>query len=144
MSRVQSRRARVAALRNLQLSNSECADNGMVSNLRIKARNRTVQARRETSYRTVGRLWTRRRTGLFSKGALIDVRVSDVRETWNVKDGPALKTRIVPLSQLYVFLILPSGLKHQFSSPAFRHVRILEGAAWEMANQSREASTVAL
>lgn len=81
--------------------------------------------------RTVGRLWTRRRTGLFSKGALIDVRVSDVRETWNVKDGPALKTRIVPLSNLYVFLILPSGLKHQFSSPAFRHVRILEGAAWE-------------
>lgn len=81
--------------------------------------------------RTEGRMWTKKRHGLFSSGALVDMRVSDVRETWNVKDGAALKGRIIPINTLYVFLILPSALRYNMASPAFKYVRVLEGQAWE-------------
>lgn len=106
------------SLWNLRLS--PAIRNGVDGYLRIRFR-----------VRTKGRMWTKRRNGLFSKGALVDIRVSDVRETWNVKDGDALKGRIVAISNLYVFLILPSTLRHNSSSPPFKYVRILEGLAWK-------------
>jgi hypothetical protein len=64
-------------------------------------------------------------------GALVDLRVSDVRETPSVPDGVALQGRIVEIDKLFAFVIVPSHLQSVTISPATHYVRLLEGRVWE-------------
>jgi hypothetical protein len=78
-----------------------------------------------------GRAWQWKRS-LFAKyGALVDLRVADVRETWNVRDGEALKKKIVPIQNIYLFLIAPTWLQSRQVSPPTKYLRLLEGRAWK-------------
>jgi hypothetical protein len=80
---------------------------------------------------SIGRVWSWKRFGLSRYGSLVDVRFSDVREAWNVKDGDSLQQRIVPIEKLNFFVVAPSSFHLVETSPPVHYIRILEGRAWE-------------
>lgn len=78
-----------------------------------------------------GRTWLRGRRLLRTARALVDVRVNDMRE---VVDQPRLleqRVRVLDIKQLNVFVIDDWRMQMRVASPATRHIRILEGHAWE-------------
>ena len=78
-----------------------------------------------------GRTWLRGRRLLRMARALIDIRVNDMRE---VVDQPRLleqQVRVLDIKQLNVFVIDDWKMQMRVASPATRHIRILEGHAWE-------------
>jgi hypothetical protein len=81
--------------------------------------------------RSVGRCWQWRKFVASRYGALVDVRISDVREAWNVNGGDALKSRIVPINKLYFFIVAPARFHLVATSPPVHYIRILEARAWE-------------
>jgi hypothetical protein len=80
---------------------------------------------------SVGRCWQWKRFLASRYGALVDVRFSDVREAWNVKEGDALKGRILPIESLNFFVVAPARYHLTTTSPAVHYIRILEGRSWE-------------
>jgi hypothetical protein len=81
--------------------------------------------------RNLGRVWTWRRFGPLRGGALIDLRVNEVREAVSAGIQKEIQGRVLPISALYVFIIAPWQLREVLEHPPFRYVRILEGRAWE-------------
>ncbi len=78
-----------------------------------------------------GRTWLRRRRLLRTARALVDLRVNDMRE---VVDEPRLlerRVKVLDIKQLNVFVIDDWRMQMRVASPATRHIRILEGHAWE-------------
>jgi len=67
----------------------------------------------------------------FKSGAIIDLRVADLRETISLQPWNDLKSRIIPVADLYLFVIAPSWLQHASSSPSLKYMRLLEGRVWE-------------
>lgn len=103
---------------NLTLANQVRPNAEAYLRLRFKIRNH-------------GRAWQWKRS-LFAKyGALVDLRVADVRETWNVRDGEALKKRIIPIKEIFLFVIAPTWLQSRQVSPPTKYLRLLEGRAWK-------------
>lgn len=80
---------------------------------------------------SVGRCWQWKRFWLARYGALVDVRFGDLREAWNVPTGSELKDRIVPIQQLFFFVVAPATYQLLVTSPPVHYVRVLEGQAWE-------------
>jgi hypothetical protein len=79
--------------------------------------------------RNLGRAWVWKRSGFAKTGALVDLRVADVRQAiskWN-----ALEDQIVPIKQINVFVISPASLQFRAASPRCHYMRLLEGAMWE-------------
>jgi hypothetical protein len=72
-------------------------------------------------------LWQR---GLILKriGAKVDFRVADVRETSTTLGSN--ESSILPIEDLYVFVIAPWSLQARSISPTLRYMRVLEGTAW--------------
>jgi hypothetical protein len=78
-----------------------------------------------------GRTWLRARRLLRTARALVDVRVNDMRE---VVDQPRLleqRVKVLDIKQLNVFVIDDWRMQMRVASPPTRHIRILEGHAWE-------------
>lgn len=77
------------------------------------------------SVKSFSRTWVRQ-----DSGALVDIRISDVREglaaQWN-----ALEEKIVPIDSLNLFIIAPSTMKKRSVSPELKYARLLEGPLWE-------------
>ncbi len=67
----------------------------------------------------------------FKSGAIIDLRVADLRETISLQPWNDLKSRIIPVTDLYLFVVTPSWLQHASSSPSLKYMRLLEGRVWE-------------
>ena len=67
----------------------------------------------------------------FKGGAILDLRVADLRETIIFEEWDDLENRIVPIDDLYLFVVAPSWLQHASSSPQLRYMRVLEGRVWE-------------
>jgi len=86
---------------------------------------------RETYFRvrfrltSLNRSWMRQRSG-----AIVDLRLCDVRESSNVANLSGLDARIVGIKKVNLFAILPASLKCRSVSPPPEHVRMLEGEAW--------------
>jgi len=78
-----------------------------------------------------GRLWNWKRWGVSRFGAVVDARIMDYREAWNVKDGASLKSRMMPVENLNLFVIAPVKYQLKATSPSVHYLRILEGRAWE-------------
>jgi hypothetical protein len=77
----------------------------------------------------LGRTWIWKRSGLVKTGALVDLRVADVRQAvskWNV-----LEDQIVPIQGINVFVISPASLQFRATSPSCHYMRLLEGTVWE-------------
>ena len=77
------------------------------------------------------RVWTWRGNPTARKGALVDIRVNDVRETVSAGLQQLMGGHVLPIPSLYVFVIAPWDLRQVLEHPTFRYVRILEGRAWE-------------
>jgi hypothetical protein len=58
----------------------------------------------------------------------VDFRVCDVRETSTTLGSE--EASILPIEDLYVFVVAPWSLQAQTFSPALRYTRVLEGTAW--------------
>jgi hypothetical protein len=78
-----------------------------------------------------GRVWTWKRSLLARNGALLDVRVADAREAWNMPDGQALAGRLVAIERVRFFVIAPWQWQLRSTSPAVHYIRMVEGRAWE-------------
>src|SRR5262249_29799049 len=64
-----------------------------------------------------GRVWSWKRSLFARNGALLDIRVADAREAWNVKDGHAIAGRLVPIEKLRLFLITAWQWQLRSTSP---------------------------
>lgn len=86
-----------------------------------------LRARFEISDLSATWLWKR---GLVLKriGANVDFRVCDVRETSTTLGSE--EGSILPIENLYVFVVAPLSLQAQSFSPPLRYTRVLEGRAW--------------
>jgi hypothetical protein len=78
-----------------------------------------------------GRMLLKRGFGMFASRILIDFRISDLRESWTVPDGPIYRDALVPIQKLYFFVVLPARFHDPSMSPRPRYMRILEGTLWE-------------
>lgn len=74
-----------------------------------------------------GRLWRWKRSLFARNGALVDVRLYDVREAHNVAEWQAYEHLMVEMEKLNVFVIAPSLLQHRGVSPPLHYLRLLEG-----------------
>ena len=89
-----------------------------------------VRFRFET--RRVGRLWSRKRFLLARNGAVVDLRVADVREIVHATaDAASILERVIPIDRLFVFVIAPASLQQQTASPTLQYMWLLEGRDWE-------------
>jgi hypothetical protein len=79
----------------------------------------------------LGRRWMCKRSLLADNGAVMDFRVSDIREAQEAMDWAGLQDRIVGIGTLYAFVITPVSLQLRSVSPDLKYVRLLEGDAWE-------------
>jgi hypothetical protein len=86
-------------------------------------------ARVRFELRNLGRAWVWKRSGLAKTGALVDLRVADVRQA--VSEWNALEDQIVPIQGINVFVISPASLQFRATSPSFHYMRLLEGRVWE-------------
>jgi len=81
---------------------------------------------------TLGRTWTWMQG---RKGALVDIRVADIREIVIPTDGgarlEAYAERFVPISSLRAFVIVPGYLQFRATSPELHYMRLFEGRVWE-------------
>lgn len=80
---------------------------------------------------SAGGLWTWKRSFLGRNGARFDLRVSDVREAWDVGEANALLRRILPIEKLFCFVIAPASLRPVNCHPQPQYFRLLEGRPWE-------------
>ncbi len=82
--------------------------------------------------RTLGRNWIWMRS---KKGALIDIRVADIREIVVPSEGgaklEAYGERLVPIQNLRAFVIVPAYLLFRATSPQLHYMRLFEGRVWE-------------
>lgn len=77
-----------------------------------------------------GRGWIWKRWLLAAYGALVDVRIAEVREAVGLSKWDGLIARIVPIETLNLFIVAPSTLQAAAISPTPRYIRVLEGKAW--------------
>lgn len=78
-----------------------------------------------------GQVWIWKRSLLARNGALVDIRVSELRETVTVPDWMAFQDDIVPIKRLNCFVIAPAFLQARAISPQTQYMRLLEGRVWE-------------
>ena len=78
-----------------------------------------------------GSTWVWKRSLGRKNGALVDLRVSDVREAVSVDSWGSFKDRIVPIQKLNLLVIAPDYLQMRAVSPPLRYMRLLESRAWE-------------
>ena len=78
-----------------------------------------------------GSTWVWKRSLGRKNGALVDLRVSDVREAVAVGSWGAFRDRIVPIDKLNLLVIAPDFLQMRAVSPVLRYMRLLESRAWE-------------
>jgi hypothetical protein len=82
--------------------------------------------------RTVGRNWIWMGS---NKGALIDIRVADIREIVVPAEGgaklEAYGERFVAIENLRIFVIASAQLVFRATSPALHYMRLFEGRVWE-------------
>lgn len=78
-----------------------------------------------------GRLWTWKKSLLRKNGARLDLRVADVREAWHHQRADELRDRLVTITQLRCFVIVPAWLQQINVHPVPYYIRLLEGRAWE-------------
>lgn len=79
----------------------------------------------------LGRRWLSKRSLFAVNGAIMDIRVADVREAQEAMDWRSLQDKILPIPLLNAFIITPMSLQARSVSPALKYTRLLEGTAWE-------------
>lgn len=78
-----------------------------------------------------GRTWTWKWSLLRKNGALVDIRVADIREARAVSAWAAYRDRIMPIEKLNLLIVAPDYLQPRAISPELRYMRLLESDAWQ-------------
>jgi hypothetical protein len=78
----------------------------------------------------LGNTWNWKHSVLSAKaGALVDLRICDVRQAVS-GIGRDLEDSIIPITDLYVFVVIPWRLHLRTASPPLKYLRVLEGRPW--------------
>jgi hypothetical protein len=93
--------------------------------------NQSAYVRLRLPVRRLGRIWNWIPSRFVKRGAVVDVRVADLRESVAIRGGHDYATKIVKIDQLNVFIIVPARLQTHRHSPHLRYARVLEGQVWE-------------
>jgi hypothetical protein len=88
-------------------------------------------------------MWEWRPNAFVCDGALVDLRVSDIRGVAG-KEWFALSERIAEIPYLNVLLIVPADLRLAVAYPTAKYARLIEPAVWEayLRKKCRERLTV--
>ena len=78
----------------------------------------------------LARTWLWKRSAWAKNGALVDIRVGDVRAAPRT-NGRLLIPRVLNIEKLYVFVTAPAWLRLHTASPTLHYMRIFEGKVWE-------------
>lgn len=78
-----------------------------------------------------GRMLEWKRFLFWKNGIRVDLRLSDVREAWNITDSGSYIRRVQPVDKLYAFLVVPGWVEPTVVQPAPEYIRLLEGRAWQ-------------
>jgi hypothetical protein len=78
-----------------------------------------------------GRVWIWKRSGFARNGALVDMRITDLRESNVATEWAPDPDRLVPIQRLNLFTIAPSWLQLRAVSPHYHYMRLFEGRVWE-------------
>ena len=81
--------------------------------------------------RNLGRTWIWKKSGLARNGALLDLRVTDLRESYVETEWRPSPDKLVPIDNLRLFVIAPSWLQLRAVSPPYHYMRLFEGRVWE-------------
>jgi hypothetical protein len=80
---------------------------------------------------SLGRIWTWKSTWPGVKnGAMIDFRVNDTRDLVGEVGQLGFERYLMPIPDLYLFVISPWGWQVRTVSPGLTYSRVLEGQAW--------------
>lgn len=77
------------------------------------------------------RVWASKGWGLAKRGAVVDLRVCDIRESLLLGHGKSESAHLLPIKQLFLFLVAPSYFVPNHFSPALHYTRLLEPKVWE-------------
>jgi hypothetical protein len=77
------------------------------------------------------RVWTSKGWGLAKRGIVVDFRISDIRETLLLGHGKTEADHLVPIKQLFLFLVVPSYFVPNHFSPPLHYSRLLEPRVWK-------------
>ncbi|MGY8663246.1 hypothetical protein Q3C01_12850 [Bradyrhizobium sp. UFLA05-109] len=83
------------------------------------------------SARNPWRIWASKGWGLAKRGAVVDLRVCDIRESLLLGHGEAESAHLLPIKQLFLFLVAPSYFVPNHFSPMLHYTRLLEPKVWE-------------
>lgn len=79
----------------------------------------------------LGRTWIWKKSGLAKNGALMDLRITDLRESYDDTGWTPSADMLVPIESLNLFAIVPSSLQLRAVSPPYYYMRLFEGRVWE-------------
>jgi hypothetical protein len=77
------------------------------------------------------RIWASKGWGLAKRGIVVDFRISDIREFLLLGHGKLESTHLVPIKQLFLFLVVPSYFVPNHFSPDLHYSRLLEPRVWK-------------
>jgi hypothetical protein len=77
------------------------------------------------------RIWASKGWGLAKRGIVVDFRISDIRESLLLGHGRSEATHLVPIKQLFLFLVVPSYFVPNHFSPTLHYSRLLEPNVWK-------------
>ena len=77
------------------------------------------------------RVWASKGWGLAKRGAVVDFRISDIRELLLLGHGKSESEHLVPIKQLFLFLVAPSYFVPSHFSPNLHYSRLLEPKVWK-------------
>jgi hypothetical protein len=77
------------------------------------------------------RIWASKGWGLAKRGIVVDFRISDIRESLLLGHGKSEAAHLVPIKQLFLFLVVPSYFVPNHLSPALHYSRLLEPKVWK-------------
>jgi len=80
--------------------------------------------------RSLGRLWKWRKM-MDRHGAVVDLRVNDLRGSFDVPEGQDYSDKIIQIEQLNCFVIAPIYFPIQKVNPGLKYMRLIEGRRWE-------------
>jgi len=77
------------------------------------------------------RIWSSKGWGLAKRGAVVDLRVCDIRESLLLGHGNSESAHLVSIKHLFLFLVVPSYFVPNHFSPTLHYSRLLEPKVWE-------------
>ena len=77
------------------------------------------------------RVWASKGWGLAKRGIVVDFRISDIRESLLLGHGKSEAAHLMPIKQLFLFLVVPSYFVPNHFSPNLHYSRLLEPEVWK-------------